>query len=150
MTIPISGRIEHTIKQTEIIITVMIKTIDRGPLFYTQELLTRDFGMYKFRDFKDSKGRLMRESIDGFEESKGKDSAHKEQNGKAMRKILTITVPTYNAERYLRDNLDSFCIPELLNDLEILIINDGSIDGSAAIAEEYVQRLDVYKRQTWK
>lgn len=34
--------------------------------------------MYKFRDFKDSKGRLMRESIDGFEESKGKDSAHKE------------------------------------------------------------------------
>ncbi|MCB6345819.1 glycosyltransferase family 2 protein [Enterocloster lavalensis] len=58
-----------------------------------------------------------------------------------MRKILTITVPTYNAERYLRDNLDSFCIPELLNDLEILIINDGSIDGSAAIAEEYVQRF---------
>lgn len=97
--------------------------------------------MYKFRDFKGSKGRLMRESIDGFEESKGKDSAHKEWNGKAMRKILTITVPTYNAERYLRDNLDSFCIPELLNDLEILIINDGSIDGSAAIAEEYVQRF---------
>lgn len=58
-----------------------------------------------------------------------------------MKKILTVTVPTYNAERYLRDNLDSFCIPELLTDLEILIINDGSSDGSVAIAEEYVKRF---------
>ena len=42
-----------------------------------------------------------------------------------MEKILTIVVPTYNAEKYLRDNLESFCIPKLFPDLEVLIINDG-------------------------
>lgn len=61
-------------------------------------------------------------------------------------KILTIVVPTYNAEKYLRDNLESFCISELLDDLEVLIINDGSTDNSAQIAEEYVQRYpDTYR-----
>lgn len=63
-----------------------------------------------------------------------------------MEKILTIVVPTYNAEQYLRDNLDSFCIPELLDDLEVLVINDGSTDGSATIAEEYADRYpDTYR-----
>lgn len=58
-----------------------------------------------------------------------------------MRKILTIVVPTYNAEKYLRDNLESFCIKEILDDIEVLIINDGSTDGSLEIAEDYVRRF---------
>ena len=45
-----------------------------------------------------------------------------------MEKILTVVVPTYNAEKYLRDNLESFEIPEILQDIEILTINDGSTD----------------------
>ncbi len=57
-----------------------------------------------------------------------------------MSKILTITVPTYNAEKYLRDCLDSFCIEEVLPDIEVLIINDGSTDRSAEIADEYIRR----------
>lgn len=57
-----------------------------------------------------------------------------------MSKVLTIVVPTYNAEKYLRDNLESFCIDEVLEDIDILIVNDGSKDGSLAIAEEYVEK----------
>lgn len=57
-----------------------------------------------------------------------------------MEKILTVVVPTYNAEKYLRDNLESFVIPEVLQDIEILIINDGSTDQSLIIAEEYAKR----------
>lgn len=57
-----------------------------------------------------------------------------------MEKILTVVVPTYNAEKYLRDNLESFEIPEILQDIEILIINDGSTDRSLNIAEEYTKR----------
>ncbi len=57
-----------------------------------------------------------------------------------MQKILTVVVPTYNAEKYLRDNLDSFFIADILPDIEILIINDGSTDHSLQIAEEYVKR----------
>ena len=73
-----------------------------------------------------------------------------------MGKILTVVVPTYNAEKYLRDNLESFKIPELMEDLEILIVNDGSTDHSLGIAEEYVRQYpDTYrvitkrKRRTW-
>ncbi len=57
-----------------------------------------------------------------------------------MDKILTVAVPTYNAEKYLRDNLDSFCIEEILSDIEILIINDGSTDSSSEIALGYAHR----------
>ena len=53
---------------------------------------------------------------------------------KKMGKILTVVVPTYNAEKYLRDNLESFKIPELMEDLEILIVNDGSTDHSLETA----------------
>lgn len=57
-----------------------------------------------------------------------------------MNKILTVAVPAYNAEKYLRDNLDSFCIKEILPDLDIIIINDGSTDRTPEIAMEYVER----------
>lgn len=63
-----------------------------------------------------------------------------------MNKILTIVVPTYNAERYLRDNLDSFLIEEVLADIEVLIINDGSTDSSLNIAKEYAENYpDTYR-----
>ncbi|MEI3179862.1 MAG: glycosyltransferase family A protein [Lachnospiraceae bacterium] len=68
-----------------------------------------------------------------------------------MGKILTVVVPTYNAEKYLRDNLESFKIPELMEDLEILIVNDGSTDHSLEIAEEYVRQYpDTYRVITKK
>ncbi len=54
-----------------------------------------------------------------------------------MEKLLTITVPTYNVEKYLRQCLDSFCIEGISDLLEVLIIDDGSTDSSSEIAEEY-------------
>ena len=62
------------------------------------------------------------------------------------KKTLTIVVPTYNAENYLRDNLKSFELAEVLDYIEVLIINDGSTDNSLKIAEEYVNRYpNTYK-----
>ncbi len=57
-----------------------------------------------------------------------------------MDKVLTVVVPAYNAEKYLRDNLESFCIDELLEDIEVLVVNDGSTDRSEEIAREYAER----------
>ena len=72
-------------------------------------------------------------------------------NENVLSKVLTIVVPAYNAEKYLKDNLDSFCIPELLSDFEVLVIDDGSTDHSANIAEEYVKRYpDTFKLITKK
>lgn len=50
-------------------------------------------------------------------------------------KLLTFTVPCYNSEAYLEK-----CIDSLLpggEDIEILIVDDGSTDGTAAIADRY-------------
>lgn len=54
-----------------------------------------------------------------------------------MDKILTVIIPTYNMEDYLRYCLDSLLIKDNFKQLEILIINDGSKDSSSAIGHEY-------------
>lgn len=56
---------------------------------------------------------------------------------KDMEKILTIVVPAYNVEKYLYKTIRSFLSEEILNDLEIIIVNDGSSDGTARIANEF-------------
>lgn len=57
-----------------------------------------------------------------------------------MNKILTVVIPTYNIENYINTCLDSFVIPEILEELEVLIVNDGSQDRSGELAEAYVRR----------
>ena len=57
-----------------------------------------------------------------------------------MEKLLTVVVPAYNAEKYLRDNLESLFMEEILPYLDILVINDGSSDHTPDIAREYVLR----------
>lgn len=55
-----------------------------------------------------------------------------------MEKILTIVIPTYNMQDYLRRCLDSLIVPEeQMKQLEVLVVNDGSKDNSSAIAHEY-------------
>ena len=54
-----------------------------------------------------------------------------------MDKILTLIIPTYNMEKYLRYCLDSLIVSDGMDVLEVLIVNDGSRDGSLAIAREY-------------
>ena len=59
-----------------------------------------------------------------------------------MDKILTVVIPTYNMEKYLRKCLDSLIIgdKELFKTLEVLILNDGSKDSSSVVAHEYQYR----------
>ena len=53
-------------------------------------------------------------------------------------KLLTITVPSYNVENTLRDTLDSLCISEVIDLLDIIVVDDGSKDKTAEIAQQYV------------
>lgn len=54
-----------------------------------------------------------------------------------MEKILTIAIPVYNMEQYLRRCLDSVVASKYIDRLEILVVNDGSKDRSLEIAREY-------------
>ena len=53
-----------------------------------------------------------------------------------MRPMVSIVVPIYNAENYLRRCVDSILNQEY-TDYELLLVNDGSTDASGDICEEY-------------
>ena len=49
---------------------------------------------------------------------------------------ISVIIPVYNVEKYLRQCLDSV-INQTLKDIEIICVDDGSTDGSGAILDEY-------------
>ncbi|MDL1913683.1 MAG: glycosyltransferase [Bergeyella sp.] len=53
---------------------------------------------------------------------------------------VTVIVAVYNVEKYLHRCLDSL-VNQTLEDIEILVINDGSTDGSLQIIEFYQERF---------
>ena len=57
------------------------------------------------------------------------------KRGKKMPKV-SIVIPVYNVEEYLRRCLDSV-VNQTLRDIEIICINDGSTDNSSHILAEY-------------
>ena len=52
---------------------------------------------------------------------------------------ISVIVPVYNVENYLRQCLDSI-IAQTFSDIEIICVNDGSEDSSRAILETYSQK----------
>ena len=55
----------------------------------------------------------------------------------AKDKTLTVVIPSYNVSKYLPEILPTYFAPEIMNDLELLIVNDGSKDNTREIAEAF-------------
>lgn len=55
--------------------------------------------------------------------------------------MVSVVVPIYNVEAYLRNCVDSL-LEQDYADLEIILVDDGSPDGSPAIADEYAEKYD--------
>ena len=53
--------------------------------------------------------------------------------------MISVIVPVYNVEPYLRECLDSI-IHQTYRELEIILIDDGATDGSPQICEEYREK----------
>ena len=71
---------------------------------------------------------------------------------------ISVVVPIYNVEPYLAECLESL-LAQTAGDLEVVMVDDGSTDRSAAIAERHtdldswpvprsVYRLDMARRRT--
>jgi len=62
---------------------------------------------------------------------------------------ISVIVPIYEAEKYLRQCLDSL-LAQTLKDIEIICINDGSTDDSLKILEEYAKidsRIKIFSKK---
>lgn len=54
---------------------------------------------------------------------------------------ISIIMPVYNVEHYLREAIESV-LAQTDVEMEILLVDDGSTDGSGAICDEYSERYD--------
>ena len=55
-----------------------------------------------------------------------------------MEELISIVLPVYNGEKYLRESIDSV-LAQTYKNWELLIVDDCSTDSSAAIAKEYAR-----------
>lgn len=55
-------------------------------------------------------------------------------------KLLTVTIPAYNAEKFLARCLDSMLSCKEREETELLVIDDGSQDATGALADAYGER----------
>lgn len=56
-----------------------------------------------------------------------------------MNKILTVSIAAYNVEKYIEKTLNSLLIDDI-DDLEILVEDDGGTDNTATIVKEYEEK----------
>lgn len=52
-------------------------------------------------------------------------------------KVLSIIVPAYNSRQFLDTGIPSFLHKEVLDKLDVIIVDDGSTDDTAAVAQKY-------------
>ncbi len=53
---------------------------------------------------------------------------------------VSVVIPVYNAERYIRQTIDSV-LGQSLSDLEVICVDDASADTSVNIIKEYQKRI---------
>ena len=54
--------------------------------------------------------------------------------------LITVCISVYNGEKYLRRCLDSV-VSQKICSMEIVLVNDGSTDGTSEIMHEYQNRF---------
>ena len=53
--------------------------------------------------------------------------------------LISIVLPIYNGEKYMRESIESIIMQSYQN-WELIIVNDCSTDNTAEIANEYVKK----------
>ena len=65
-------------------------------------------------------------------------------------KVLTFVIPAYNSEKFLDKGIPTMLVPEIMDKLEIIIVNDGSKDNTAAIADAFAAQYPTIVRAIHK
>ena len=61
-----------------------------------------------------------------------------------MKPLLSVIVPVYNVEKYLKRCLESILV-QSWNDYEIILVDDGSTDSSAQICDLYAEKYEMIR-----
>lgn len=61
---------------------------------------------------------------------------------------LSIIIPAYNIDKYIAKCLDSIIIQDVFNNIEVVVINDGSTDETINICEKYASKYNNIKVYT--
>lgn len=56
-----------------------------------------------------------------------------------MQPLVSIIIPVYNVENYIKECFESIKIQKTRDDLEVICIDDGSTDRSGIICDEYAK-----------
>lgn len=55
-----------------------------------------------------------------------------------MQKLLTVAIPSYNSQDYVRRAIESLLPGK--EQVEVIVVDDGSTDDTSGIAEEYIEK----------
>lgn len=58
---------------------------------------------------------------------------------------VAVLIPLYNVEHYIKRCLDSVIAQQGISSMEIIVVNDGSTDGSSKIVSEYIKKNPHYQ-----
>jgi len=60
-----------------------------------------------------------------------------------MKMAISVVIPLYNKVRHIKRALDSV-LAQTYQDFEVIVVNDGSTDGSEKVVEQYTDPFDFW------
>lgn len=60
--------------------------------------------------------------------------------------LVSIVIPVYNGENYLKEAIDS-ALAQTYENIEIIVVNDGSVDNTESIAKSYGNKIKYFKKK---
>ena len=115
-----------------------LKEIDEIANKITLTIKNKDRICKEYKKFRKGYSKKSKETISNYL-GLSLDKEKKAQKAEKDELLMTVVVPVYNVENYLAKSLDSI-IEARIDNMEILIINDGSTDNSEKIILDYKKR----------
>lgn len=65
---------------------------------------------------------------------------------KEFHPLVSIIIPVYNGEKYMREAINS-ALEQTYDNIEVIVVNDGSIDNTDEIAKSYGNKIRYFKKE---